>query len=478
MRKRSAMPDAATQEQSDADLPEGWVLKEIGEIAKTSSGGTPARGRPDFYGGAVPWVKSGELGDGVVCETSETITELALKSSSAKIFPKGTVCIALYGATVGKVGVLGMDAATNQAVCGIFLPELIDAQYMFRYLQSIRQHLIDLGKGGAQPNISQEIVRKTMIPLPPLPEQKRIVAKVEELLARVNAAREHLAKVPAILKRFRQSVLAAACSGRLTEEWRGDHPDKTTRSLKVEAPEADNLPEIPETWQWVTLNDVSEKITDGEHLSPKTVPTGVPLLSAKDVREHGVEFGGAKFVSAQDAQRFRSRCDPLIGDILVVSRGATIGRVSFVQTSEEFCLMGSVILIKTSPSVINSFIVASLRSPVGQERMTDLSGYTAQQAIYIRDIRILPIPRPPLPEQQEIVRQINRLFALADSIEKQAAAGTARVEKLTQAILAKAFRGELVPQDPDDEPASILLDRIRVARAAGSKPSKVKRGKR
>ena len=105
-----------------------WPTKRIGDFARTASGGMPKRGNPAFFGGAIPWVKSGELNDGVVCETEETITSDGLSRSSAKVFPKGTLCIALYGATVGKLGVLGMDAATNQAVCGIFLPPEVDTK--------------------------------------------------------------------------------------------------------------------------------------------------------------------------------------------------------------------------------------------------------------------------------------------------------------------------------------------------------------
>ena len=108
-----------------------WKTVRLGDIAKTSSGGTPKRGTAAYYGGIIPWVKSGELGDSTVYETSETITDTGLKNSSAKLFPKGTLCIALYGATIGKLGVLGVDAATNQAVCGIFLPENINTYFAY-----------------------------------------------------------------------------------------------------------------------------------------------------------------------------------------------------------------------------------------------------------------------------------------------------------------------------------------------------------
>src|SRR5215211_395607 len=153
-------------------LPYGWAWKKIEEIADTTSGGTPLRSHAEYYGGNIPWVKSGELRDGIIQEVDETITEAGLKNSSAKLFPKDTVVVALYGATVGRTGILGIDATTNQAVCGIFPREnSFISKYMFYWLQSQRQNLINQSMGGAQPNISQGIIRSLYFPLAPLPEQ-------------------------------------------------------------------------------------------------------------------------------------------------------------------------------------------------------------------------------------------------------------------------------------------------------------------
>ncbi|VGO17756.1 Type-1 restriction enzyme EcoKI specificity protein [Pontiella desulfatans] len=194
----------------------GWKTERLGDVAKTSSGGTPKRGVTDYYGGDIPWVKSGELGDGTVYDVQETITQSGLDNSSAKLFPKGTLCIALYGATIGKLGILGVDATTNQAVCGIFLPEDIDTQYVFYFLESIRKDLINQGKGGAQPNINQGIIRDIQLPMPgTLDEQRRIVAEIEKQFTRLDAGVEGLKRVQANLKRYRASVLKAACEGKL-----------------------------------------------------------------------------------------------------------------------------------------------------------------------------------------------------------------------------------------------------------------------
>jgi len=173
------------------ELPEGWELTTLGELGEWSSGGTPSRKKLEYYGGDIPWIKTGDLTDGIIEEIEETITQEGLTSSSAKIFPTGSLVVAMYGATIGKLGILKEDAATNQA-CGVLklasiTEELIS--YLFYYLLRSREDLRMIGQGGAQPNISQSILKDYSCPLPPLNEQKRIVAKIEELRERSQKAR-------------------------------------------------------------------------------------------------------------------------------------------------------------------------------------------------------------------------------------------------------------------------------------------------
>ena len=170
-------------------LPAGWRWVRLGDICKTTSGGTPSRGVERYYGGSIPWVKSGELIDGKIATSEETITEEGVACSSAKIFPSGTLLIALYGATVGKLGLLEMSAATNQAVCAIFPSEAILRDFLFYFLLKERPRLLEMSFGGAQPNISQEVIRNLLLPLPPLAEQERIVAILTEQMAAAEKAR-------------------------------------------------------------------------------------------------------------------------------------------------------------------------------------------------------------------------------------------------------------------------------------------------
>ena len=183
-------------------FPTGWRRVKLGEVCLTSSGGTPSRGNREYYRGSIPWIKSGELKDCTVTSTEETITERGLDSSSANIVPNGTLLIAMYGATVGRLGITGMKSATNQAVCAIFPNGDADKNFLFFYLFYIRKELIETSFGGAQPNISQSVIRNLQLPLPSLPEQKRIAVILKEQMAAVEksstAAEQELNTINAI----------------------------------------------------------------------------------------------------------------------------------------------------------------------------------------------------------------------------------------------------------------------------------------
>jgi len=192
-------------------------IVKIAEVCDTSSGGTPSRQRFDFYeNGIIPWIKSGELKDTFIKEAEEYITQGALDGSSAKIFPNGTLLIALYGANVGMTGILGLDAATNQAICAIFpKKELLERDYLYWFFRKMRPDYLKNSFGGAQPNISQKMIRETEISFPPLPEQRRIVAYLDELQAKVDALRRLQAETGAELNALMPAVLDRAFRGEL-----------------------------------------------------------------------------------------------------------------------------------------------------------------------------------------------------------------------------------------------------------------------
>jgi type I restriction enzyme S subunit len=206
------------------ELPVGWSSMELNDAGIWGSGGTPSRKNPRYYeNGTIPWLVIGDLNDQAVEEFSTSITELGLINSSAKLIPTGSLLVAMYG-SIGKLGITTFPCTTNQAIA-FCIPneELVELRYLFHALANAKPELIAKGQGGAQQNISQGILKEHLIPLSPLNEQRRIAAKLDTTLAAVEACRQRLDDVAAILKRFRQAVLSAATSGELTQGWREEN---------------------------------------------------------------------------------------------------------------------------------------------------------------------------------------------------------------------------------------------------------------
>jgi restriction endonuclease S subunit len=202
-------------------LPESWQQSELGKIAKWGSGGTPKSGTRTFYGGEIPWAVIGDLTESWVSETAQTITNAGLEKSSAKIIEPGTVMLAMYGASIGRTGIAAVNMATNQAIAfAVPVDGVMDNQYLLKYIQSQKDDFVRAGQGGAQPNISQTVIKPWPIPVPPIAEQKRIVEILEEQFSRLDAA---LAVADAIERKIsatRRSLLHAAFTGELTKKWR------------------------------------------------------------------------------------------------------------------------------------------------------------------------------------------------------------------------------------------------------------------
>ncbi len=424
-----------------SDLPEGWAEITLDAIGRWRSGGTPSRKNKEYFGGRIPWVKSGDLNDGIVSETEETITDAGVENSSATVQPAGTVSVAMYGATIGRLGILGVDAATNQACANCQVNQaLVEPRFLFHYLRQQRKELIEAGQGGAQPNISAEIIRAWAFPLPPLPEQKRIVAKVEALLAEVNAARERLEKVPAILKRFRQSVLAAACSGRLTDEWRRtkrcsesghalverivlERRERTaagrmkTKSgtTKRESPEfEDDLPDLPLVWTWARWNDLADWITYGFTRPMPHVQSGIPIVTARHVADSEIDFERVDFTTPEAFEKLSDKDRPKPGEILVTKDGS-IGRAAVVRSDRNFCINQSVAVVRFGGlSADPDYLCMFIEAPLTQKLVDEGAKGSAIRHISITAFGEFPVAVPPLEEQQEIVRRVTEFRRIAD----------------------------------------------------------------
>ena len=436
----------------ERELPVGWELIRLSEAAEWGSGGTPSRRNLDYYGGKIPWIKTGELGPRHITRTEETISDLGLANSSAKIFPEGSIAIAMYGATIGKVSILGVPAATNQA-CAVAAVNLgvCSPEFFFHYLCSQRDEFAKAGKGGAQPNISQGLIKDWPIPLAPLNEQRRIAAKLDTTLAAVEACRQRLDGVAAILKRFRQAVLAAATSGELTREWREENF-------------------VDRKWEEGCLHELlSSKPRNG--YSPKPADQETPIKSLTLSATTTGRFKPEHFKYIDQSIPVDSHLWLTPGDILI-QRANTLEYVgiSAIYNGPEKTFIYPDLMMKCQANdkvdtqYLHYLLLSEAVRNYFRESATGTSGNMPK--INQQIVMSAPVRWPTYDEQLEIVERAQELFTLADQVESKLTVASTIVDRLTPALLAKAFRGELVPQDPTDEPAGVLLERIRAARQA------------
>jgi type I restriction enzyme S subunit len=500
----------------EEELPEGWAKTVLDVVGKWSTGGTPSRKIGSYFGGGTAWVKSGDLNDGYITETEETISRTGLQNSAAKVVPPGTVSIALYGATIGKLGILRIEAATNQACASCQVDEALTSnKFVFYYLLHQRQALIAAGQGGAQPNLTNQIVREWPVILPPLAEQERIVNRIEQLLVELDSAKTRLSKLPLFLKWFRQAVLAAACSGKLTEDWRRENPSinaaatllaeilekrrewfersKDRKNSRYKQPlglDLQESSELPPEWRSATIDQISTLITKGS--SPgwqgfEYTASGVTFVRSQNVLWGTLRTDDLVYLPEQFNDTHRNSIIHE-GDVLLNLVGASIGRSAIATAKIEGANSNQAVgIIRLVPNgVMNKFLLAYLLSPQAQSHIHETKVDVARANFNLDDIRPMPIPVPPPEEQLEIVRRVEALFKLADAIEKRVAATSLRAEKLAQTILAKAFRGELVPTEAElarregraYEPASKLLERIKAGDKGGAASKAWKRGSR
>ena len=485
---------AKNETQGEWALPDGWLWTTIGEVAETTSGGTPLRKHPEYYGGSIPWIKSGELEGEVIISSEEFITEEGLSSSSARIFPKGTPVVALYGATVGKTGILGLDAATNQAICAIFaLHNAFTAKFITYWLKYRRSELIELSVGGAQPNISQRIIRAFPFPLAPLPEQHRIVAEIETQFTRLDAGVAALERAQVNLRRYKASVLKAACEGRLvpTEaslahaegrdyepadqllarilaerraRWEAEHPGK--RYKGPVSPDTEDMPELPEGWEWATVEQIG-KVRLGRQRSPKyhQGPNMRPYLRAANATWDGADLSDVKEMDFPpeiwDNYRLQKN------DILLAEASGSPNEVGkpFIWREEipECGFQNTLIRVRLF-SLSPEFVYVHFLTDALTGRFGEVARGISIQHLGAARLSRFVIAFPPLPEQRRIVAEVERRLSVVAVLEASVVAALARARRLRQAVLKQAFEGRLVPQHLDDEPASVLLERIRAER--------------
>ncbi len=462
------------------ELPEGWTSAPVGKLFKIYAGGTPDKSNPAYWGGTVPWLSSGDIKGPRITGSSLTITEAGLKNSSAKMCRAGSILLVVRSGVLKHtlpVSILEIDAAINQDIKCLDSGDDELNRWLALGLRSSASDILTQNREGTTvQSVKTETITSFELAIPPRTEQRRIVSKLDEVLARVSSCRERLDKFPRLLARFRQSILAMAVNGGLTAEWRRRNPSVLQGSLLAALRQAhddagghkrgnaaeptdevhnwspDDLPFGWDLAEMRTIVDPARPVTYGILKPGQHAENGIPYIRVADYPNDQLNLTSIRRTSPEIERSF-SRARLLAGDILLSIRG-TVGRVCVVPPS----LTGANITQDTARlslqgGILSSFVVWVLRSPPVQKRMQGAVKGVAVRGINIGDVRALQIAIPPLQEQEEIVRKIESLFELADRLNARYENAVRQIEKLTQSTLARAFRGDLVGADWLDEKA-------------------------
>jgi len=493
----------STHDKCDASIfPEGWVQATIGGVVDLNPPKPPKDALPPDASVTFVSMPAVDAYSGTITVPEDRPFAAVRKGYTSfrendVIFAKITPCMENGKSAIARGLTTGLGFGSTEfhvlRSTGAVIPE-----YVFYYIrqESFRKKAEEEMTGSVgQRRVPVEFLRNALIPLPPLAEQKRIMAKVEQLLTRVNAARECLAKVPEILKRFRQSVLAAACSGRLTADWREKQTNvrpvkevlgriQRTRLEQATTPaqkkklediysyqEREDSKLLPETWGYIALDKLCESFQYGT--SKKSQPSGeIPVLRMGNIQNGEIDWSDLVYTSdSTEIQKYE--LDP--GDVLFnrTNSPELVGKTAIYRGKQPAIFAGYLIRINNLEELDSRYLNCCLNSIYGREFcLKAKTDGVSQSNINAQKLGKFEVPFCCEEEQQEIVRRVEALFRLADTIEKRVAVATTHAEKLTQAILAKAFRGELVHTEAElarlegrsYEPGSVLLAKIEAQR--------------
>lgn len=414
---------------------------------------------------------------------------------------EGDLLFSMIG-TIGNVAIVPSDIEFSVKNVGLFRrnPNLLNIKYSFYWLlsETYQKYLDGKKRGGNQKFVSLGVLRESPVPIPPLAEQKQIATQLDQLLAQVDSLKNRLDSIPKILKRFRQSVLAAAVSGKLTEEWRGENETKDIvetideinkkKTGKLKVRKKNNwdkdleLMELPKNWAWIDNHKLATDSNTAICAGPfGTIfkakdfrSEGVPIIFLRHVKEGGFNQRKPNYMDEEVWSEYHQEYSVYGGELLVTKLGDPPGESCIYPENAGISMVTPDVLkmnVDTNAADIN-YLKNFFNSPISKKMIGDAAFGVTRLRIDIAMFKVFPIPLAPREEQTEIVRRVEQLFTFADQIEQRVKDAHSRVNHLTQAILAKAFRGELTAQWRADNPdlitgensAEALLARIKEER--------------
>ena len=400
------------------DVPRGWEWQKLGDIGTWQSGATPNRLNKDYYSGDIPWLKTGDLNDSYIYEIPETITQKALEETSVKLNPTGSVLIAMYGATIGKVGILTFPATTNQACCACVDYQGIEQMFLFYFLLSHKEEFIMLGGGGAQPNISKEKIVDTYVPVPPLHEQKRIVNAIEQWFNLIDSLETEKEDLRTSIEHTKSKILDLAIHGKLVSQDPNDEPAiellKRINPKFTPCDNAHDTNQLPKSWCWATLGNIFQHNT-GKALNKSDSLEGTlkPYLTTSNVYWDSFDFTEVKQMYFKDSEI--DKCTVQKGDLLVCE-GGDIGRAAIWNYDHDICIQNHIHRLRAKGMIDHRLYLYVLMLYKWTDKIHGKGIGLQGLSSGLLDKLIIPVS--PYNEQKRIVAKIEELFAVLDEIQK------------------------------------------------------------
>ncbi len=485
-----------------SELPASWTTVSLKDVGTAITGNTPPTSNPANYGHDVPFIKPPDLENRAIDSPQSYLSHEG--AAISRTLPPLSVLVTCIG-NLGRVGISRTRVAFNQQINAVVPSEAIDPFFFFYAAQShaFRTQLESKASATTISIVNKGNFERITIPLPPLAEQKRIVAKIEELFSELEAGEESLRVARRQLGVYRQSLLKQAFEGKLTAKWRTQNPAKlespdqllsriqSARQFRYEQQlkewetngrtglkprklklvdslsevEIASLPQVPDCWCWEKNERYLFEVKDGTHDTPQYVGKGIPFITQKHIQDGRIVFEDFKQISQLDHERFSERSNVEEGDLLISMIGKP-GSCAIVRTAQPFSIKNVGLFKFFADLQSAAFLCYFYQSQGGLGYVMQFAKGGLQPFLGLKELRFWPVPVCSLPEQQEIVRLLDEQFEAVERNEREIDAALKRSEALRQSILHRAFTGQLVEQDPYDEPASELLARLRGERVA------------
>ena len=450
LKKKDLEEKPINDDEKPFEIPDSWEWCRIKDLFETSSGSTPQSKNPKYYSnGSINWVRTTDLNNGVLDSCEIKVTKEAVADYNLSIIPQDSVCIAMYGGggTIGKHSIIKFDTTINQSVCAIFPNGYCDMNFVHVFMQYQRPYWMDYAAGSRKdPNINQVIIKNCLFPLPPLAEQKRIVAKIEELLPKVEEygkAQDALNKLNEELpEKLKKSVLQEAIEGRLVPQDPNDDPasvllnrireekKRLVKEGKLKKKDLEETPisedekpfDIPDSWEWVRLSGIALDSADGpfgsnlksEHYTNRKE---VRIIQLSNIGELGWKDTNSKYTTYEHLETI-SRSEAYPGDV-IIAKMMPAGRAIICPSDDpKYVLSSDAVRFNFDKRINRKFLYYAINSPVFINQVySEVQGITRVRTSLTK-LRYYLIPLPPLAEQKRIVAKIEQLFGEIDKLKK------------------------------------------------------------